>query len=1193
MNVDPFSHTTTRNVLDHILVPTIVGGTGGYEVKLNMTNLNTVYSSQIGDNPNRVNDIWVNTLHWNTLDPVINSGGTAGSGSTGASGPAGVTGPTGPAGATGRDGAGVTQVSGSTGQVLYYTGNGITTQSNFSVLNGTLSLPAISSDVEIVNASTLILSAQASSSQIESGQINAVGSGNSLIISDVGNTTNTATFDTLNSRFGIRTDSPQTELDVRGQATVNFDGSIASTTFTVLVNTTVGPTGTNGITLAPSNTYSIYGWGQGGYNNGGQGGAGGYLKANITPQTPTFLSWNSLLGGSDMNQNPSGGNALQLFVGSTLSAVVSGGGGGSTGATGAGSGMPYGNPRPQSGYSAGTAGGNGGYIQTPGAIVTIQGGAIASITNTNGSGYIDYGATGIVPAGTIITYAATTTLDATRGNGELRFIGSGVMSNPPPVVTISGSTGITFLNTPYTTSASGSTLTTAGPITVGITGITLVNSTNTSNVDLNIRSGTATTTGPVTGFTPQQTISAGTVVVLPANILNFIPPTGTTGRSFFSITSGDIADYLIDTTARTVRFTRDSTMVFGCRIVTSDIATNGTASVAGFIFPVRHVNIYAGSGSQFVGATGSGGGGGGAGYYGGGAGTTGGGGGAGSNFISGFTGQFLSGTNVSAPLSKFNTLATKHGWAGPSPNLPRIVIEQHITGPQKPALIVNGGVIAGSSGSTFTNLLVNGQTEITGTLQIDGSTSGTQQSALVVNGTANINSLSISNGPLNIANLSYNLSAPTSSNQLLGNVLCNSLTANGSVSAGAFGSSSTNLTVNGAANIDAISVSNANLSTGGVTYNVAVPTSSNQLLGNVLCNSVATTGSVSAGASGSSSTNLTVNGAANIDAISVSNANLNTGGVTYNVAAPGGTNQLLGNILCNSVTTTGSVSAGVTFSLGSNFQMYQEIAGSVGGVTGNRTVIQQRTGDAVNQAPNIILIRPTSGPPQGLSINHQSGMTYTNNCLVSVDGDLSVNGNAQINGSLNVSGFVTAANIPIPVLLMSGSTYTFPQTTSSLPFFFVDVKVWGGGGSGKGDGSNTGGGGGGSGDYVEKAVAVFSGQGITFSIGAGGALDGGNGGNTSITIGTTVITANGGFGGTIPTGGLAGGAGGFPGSNGSTLLGGAGGGIGGGIGAIQGIRNGGNGAFFGAGGGGGVLGVAPGLGFQGAILLTITNFPIS
>jgi collagen type VII alpha len=1143
MSVDPFSHTTTRNVLDHILVPTIVGSTAGYEVKLNMTNLNTVYSSQIGDTSNRVKDIWVNTLHWNTLDPVINSGGTAGSGSTGASGPAGVTGPTGPAGPTGRDGAGVTQVSGSTGQVLYYTGNGITSQSNFSVLNGTLSLPTISSDVEIVNASTLILSTQSNSSQIESGQINAVGSGNSLIISDVGYTTNTATFDTLNSRVGIRTDSPQTELDVRGQATVNFDGSIASTTFTVLVNSTVGPTGTNGITLAPSNTYNIYGWGQGGYNNGGQGGAGGYLKAIITPQTPTYLSWNSLLGGSDMNQNPSGGNALQLFVGSTLSAVVSGGGGGTTGAAGAGAGLPYGNPLPQSGYSAGTAGGTGGYIQTPGAIVTIQGAASASISNITGSGYIDYGATGIVPAGTIITYAATTTLDATRGNGELRFIGAGVMSNPPPVVTIAGSTAITFLNTPYTTSSSGSTLTTAGPITAGITGITLVNSTNTSNVDLNIRSGTATTTGPVTGFTPQQTISAGTVVVLPANILNFIPPIGLTGRSQFTITSGDVADYLIDTTARTVRFSRDSTMTFNCRIITSDIATNGTASITGFVFPVRNVNLYAGSGSQFVGATGSGGGGGGAGYYGGGAGTTGGGGGAGSNFISGFTGQFLSGTNVSAPLSKFNTLATKHGWAGASPNLPRIVIEQYVTGSQQPALIVNGGVIAGSSGSTFTNLLVNGQTEITGTLQIDGSTSGTQQSALVVNGTANINSLSISNGPLNVANLSYNLSAPTSSNQLLGNVLCNSLTANGSLSAGSFGSSSTN---------------------------------------------------------------LTVNGAANIDAISVSNANLNTGGVTYNVAAPGGSNQLLGNVLCNSVTTTGSVSAGVTLSIGSNFQIYQENAGSVGGVTGNRTVIQQQTGDSVNQAPNIILIRPTGGPPQGLSITHQTGMTYTNNCLVSVDGDLSVTGRAQINGSLTVAGPIFASNFPSSsssssagtVLLTSltpNSTYTLPPSPpNSRNYILLDVKVWGGGGGGGGGpdpttpGGGNVGGGGGSGDFIQKSLLLIPGQIITYTIGAGGAPGGGNGGNTTLAIsaisglGASSITANGGGGGQVPNGGAAGGSGGFPGANANPPTGGTGGGNGGGIPA--GIPA----FFFGAGGAGGSPASTAGQGFTGAILLTIT-----
>lgn len=1072
MSVDPFSHTTTRNVLDHILVPTIVGSTAGYEVKLNMTNLNTVYSSQIGDTSNRVNDIWVNTLHWNTLDPVINSGGTAGSGGTGATGTAGVTGPTGPAGPTGKDGAGVTQVNGSTGQVLYYTGNGITSQSNFSILNGTLALPPISSDLELMNTSTLLFSTQTDSSQIESGQINAVGSGNSLIISDVGYTNNTATFDTVNSRVGIRTENPETELDVNGQATITFDGITASTSFTVILDTTVGSTGQTGITLAALTTYNIYGWGQGGYNNGGQGGAGGYLKANVFSQTPTFLSWNSLLGGTDMNTNPSGGNALQIFVGGTLSALVPGGGGGITGAVGAGVGLAYGNPLPQSGYSAGTTGGTGGYVQTPpGAIVTIQGGATASISNVNGTGYIDYGATGTVPAGTIITYSPTTTLDASRGNGQLLFLGPGGMSNQPPVITIAGSTGITFFNTSYTTSASGSTLTTSGPISVGITGISLVSSVNTASVDLNLQTGVATTTGPVTGFAAQQTINGDTIVLLPANVVSFVPPPILSGgRQQFSITSGNVADYLIDTSARTVTFSTQSIMTFGCRIITSDVAVSGSASITGFTFPVQRINRYADNGSQFVGATGSGGGGGGAGYYGGGGGATGGGGGAGSGFISGLTGQFLNGSNVAARLSKFNTLSTKHGWAAPVPNLPRIVIEQYIAGPQQPALVVNGGVIAGSSGSTFTNLTVNGQTEITGTLQIDGVTSGTQQSALVVNG------------------------------------------------------------------------------------------------------------------------------AADIDSISISNASLSNGVIQYNLSAPGGTNQLLGNILCNSVTTTGDISAGGDIYVGNNFQLYQEEAGSIGGVTGHRTVIQQRTVDPVNQGPNIMLLRPTSGPPQGLSITHQTGMTYTNNCLVSVDGDLSVTGSAQINGSLYVNGPVIASNIPMPVLLLTGSSYTFPQVTSSLPFLYVNVKVWGGGGSGQGSGGNPGGGGG-SGDFIEKTVHAFPGQGITYTIGAGGINDGGPAGNTSITIGTTVITANGGAGGSIPGGGAAGGTGGSPGTSAITIgvngLGGNGGGIGGGVGAstLAGT-NGQNGAFFGAGGGGGVQGLAPGRGYQGAILLTITTFPI-
>jgi len=119
----PFSTLLGNNVLDQILAPKIVGTTGsGYEVKLDLGNVDTVYANQVGTtaNPvsqiyatvigspaNRVSDLYGVTLHYQFLDPPITGGG--GGGTTGAtgptgpggSGPAGATGPTGTAGPTG------------------------------------------------------------------------------------------------------------------------------------------------------------------------------------------------------------------------------------------------------------------------------------------------------------------------------------------------------------------------------------------------------------------------------------------------------------------------------------------------------------------------------------------------------------------------------------------------------------------------------------------------------------------------------------------------------------------------------------------------------------------------------------------------------------------------------------------------------------------------------------------------------------------------------------------------------------------------------------------------------------------------------------------------------------------------------------------------------------------------------------
>ncbi len=81
---NPFSISTTRNLLDHVFSPKIVSATGGYVVKLDMINIDNI-----------------------TISGTINgfTGGSAGTtGPQGSTGPRGATGPTGPRGFIGLRG---------------------------------------------------------------------------------------------------------------------------------------------------------------------------------------------------------------------------------------------------------------------------------------------------------------------------------------------------------------------------------------------------------------------------------------------------------------------------------------------------------------------------------------------------------------------------------------------------------------------------------------------------------------------------------------------------------------------------------------------------------------------------------------------------------------------------------------------------------------------------------------------------------------------------------------------------------------------------------------------------------------------------------------------------------------------------------------------------------------------------------
>lgn len=178
----------------------------------------------------------------------------------------------------------------------------------------------------------------------------------------------------------------------------------------------------------------------------------------------------------------------------------------------------------------------------------------------------------------------------------------------------------------------------------------------------------------------------------------------------------------------------------------------------------------------------------------------------------------------------------------------------------------------------------------------------------------------------------------------------------------------------------------------------------------------------------------------------------------------------------------------------------------------------------------------------------------------------------------------------------SGSSFSTGSNTNLLK-----IRMVAGGGAGGGNAlissNDSASGGGGSGSYAEWTIAVTPNTSYTCSIGAGGVPasgnnPGGNGGNTTFTIGGITVTCNGGIGGTgsaqgaqssggaggaistngtfnIPgqngSGGLAGGFGDKAGDGGSTPLGFGGQGSSNGNGA-QSIANAGTG--YGSGGSG-------------------------
>jgi hypothetical protein len=452
--LDPFS---TANVLSHIISPKIVNGPSGFQVDVDIVDIDTAYVNQLGTTADRVTDIYVNTLHYLNLDPVP-AGGSGGAGVPGPTGPTGKNGATGPQGPQGPPGAGSGAITGPTGQLIFFTPTGITSSANLVYSNNILQSPPINVTRD-GNLGVIKFSTFQGDGYIESGVFDTQGAGNYFYISPVGDVPSTIAVDTANSRFGVNTDVPRTTVDIIGQTEITYDASSGGLTGSTFL--TSGITGR--LPVGPG-TYIVYGWGGGGASQGGTGGAGGFTQAtiNVGPSGGTF-AWGPTAGGP-----LGGGDALQLtFNGSDL-LWVPGGGAGVTGGFGAAAGEYSGRPTPEGGISSGFTGRSVASFTNYQNLQYVTG---TSITQSGGATFSSGIIGGLVAngmSGTTILFSPPASQGQSGGTGTYTLSSGTVVTINPSKIVFPGSS----LNLTTTTLQFQQTTLSPGSIIQNITGYT-------------------------------------------------------------------------------------------------------------------------------------------------------------------------------------------------------------------------------------------------------------------------------------------------------------------------------------------------------------------------------------------------------------------------------------------------------------------------------------------------------------------------------------------------------------------------------------------------------------------------------------------------------------------------------------------------------------------------------------------------
>ncbi len=667
------SNSFSPNILPHIIVPKVVGGTtAGYSVKVDIDNVDTVYANQIGNYQNRVQDVWVDTLHWLNLNPAIISGGT-GATAAGVPGPAGPPGPPGPPGPTGPSGTGGGTagigptgptgpvIQGPPGTVAYFGQNGVVSSSNFSYSGTALSVPTLTTGAisasgvlsSADNTAFVRTSANGNQSYIQPGGLNVPGSAGVLNVTPLYGGVSTAVFDTANQQVTVNgTIGKNPTFSVNGQTQISFSGSTASASITQIVSSSTPST----TVLPTTGSFYFYGWGQGG--TGPNSLAGGEIEGSIPPGST--ISWDFLGAGMGTSGGYSGGNALVVAYGGSTYYAYGGGGGVLAGTS-------------TLGNASGIRGGNYTILENINTNFTIS--SPVSLTNNYFTSGSLSGVTANITAGNSISFS----------NKPINVYGVGTYDSiiypAGTIVTFnSGSQNIVFPNSNFSTTVLGSG-STGFIMPAGSTGIILPSRTSI---------GPIANYNPFSTLTPEITSSVG---------MTFGNSAGITGTANCQL-NGSIS-FILDQTPifidnqyntadyYTTIFPQNNIRIwFSTPFSSSNFTGLITAPIATIpantqINTVRRNNTFTGiNGTTGGGAMGIFGGGGGGGAIGGGGGIY----GIGGNGLSSAL-KMNSGSGINPYINRYNPVGTYGSPRGPG----FITIVQTTTNPQPtPALVVTG-----------------------------------------------------------------------------------------------------------------------------------------------------------------------------------------------------------------------------------------------------------------------------------------------------------------------------------------------------------------------------------------------------------------------------------------------------------------------------------------------------------------------